>query len=93
MQFSKSSFKNKNEFDNFFCSRGKRKQSLRQVVLNMTPNVEIVTVKIDPKNLQFRLDLPYSEAKKRGLKIFTRRVRYADGRPKAVVVGTSRKKK
>jgi len=93
MQFSKSSFKNKNEFDNFFCARGGRKQSLRQIILNMKPHAEVVTVKMDSKNEEFRLDLPYSEAKKRGLKIVTRRVRYTDGRPKAIVVGTIQSKK
>jgi hypothetical protein len=92
MQTVKSSFKSSNEFNNFFSARRGRNISMRQVILSLKPCIDILTVKIDPDNTKFRVDVPYAEAKKRGLRLVTRRVRYTDGRPKALVIGAMKRK-
>ena len=92
MQTVKSSFKSVNEFNNFFSTRGGQNISMRQTILSLKPSIDILTVKIDPDNIKFSVDIPYSEARKRGLRLVTRRVRYMDGRPKALVIGAMKLK-
>lgn len=78
----------KSDFAIFFKRVNKTPSGFRGAVLNMVPEKEIMVIKAPVKNGIIKWDhisLPWSEAKKRKLKILTHRSQYK-GKP-AMFVG------
>lgn len=78
----------KSDFAFFFKKCSKPPRGFRGAVLNMIPEKEVMIIKAPVKNGIIKWDhisLPWTEAKKRKLKILTRRAQYK-GKP-AMFVG------
>ena len=87
-QFKKKSFGSREEFYNFFSRVSEN--SITSQILNLRPKIEYITISLSRSDTNFLpsgFSIPYVAAKKRNLKIVTKRVRDEKGFPKELVIG------